>query len=101
MNKYEVNNINHYPENGKHLYIKFEEELLLDYDIQKGLDPFWYENEKGEQVESKIHLWYCFCDVINGFDPINSKGYKTEEKVLEAFVKAYNKFLDNERQKLK
>ena len=79
-----------YPKDGKHLSLH----TTLPCSITKGQDPFWYQDEKNVEHESKKHLWY----VSFNWGPyrVHIKGFKTVENAYKYALSCYINYLDVE-----
>lgn len=78
-----------YPANGKHLQLN----TTLPCTITQGQDTFFFKNEKGNEKESKHHLWYVYFD-----DKYNIpfKAFSTPENAYNYAATQYKKWLKHE-----
>jgi len=72
-----------YPTDGTHLTLN----TPIPCDIRKGDDTFWFDNDSGQNVSSKPHLWYVhFPDHNIKFkafkDHTNAYNYASQQYII-------------------
>lgn len=72
---YDIYNLRHYPQNGKH------QEIIINIDdfpinITKGEDTWWYNDENGVSVPTQDRYWYVY---INSESVLYGKNFQVKK----------------------
>ena len=92
--KYYIEDTRYYPKDGKSKTITLDLDIEHEITIGGGNGVFYKTIDNKEQM-TRGDLWYVWCPMLDS-ELVGRQGYRTYQKAIEVFVKAYKEHLQDE-----